>query len=220
VNISTLMLELREPFPPSRISWRVARVMNENGDTAKAHVLAYVDARDVMDRLDYICGIEGWQCRYSHAEGKTVCEIGIKIGSEWVWKADGAGDSDVEAEKGALSDAFKRAAVRWGVARYLYELGNTYAEVSRRPNSKTWYITPEAQKTLEKQLPRGGTLKMEEARAVYTKLDADMRAITNAPQLAEWGQSVREEVLKMPAQWQTDFIADYSAHKASITRAA
>jgi hypothetical protein len=177
-----------------------------------------VDARDVMDRLDYICGIEGWQCRYSHAEGKTVCEIGIRIDSEWVWKADGAGDSDVEAEKGALSDAFKRAAVRWGIARYLYELGNTYAEVTKR--GKTWYITPEAQKTLEKQLPRGGTLKMEDARAVYTKLDTDMKAIGNPTQLAEWGQSVREEVLKLPSQWQTDFIADYTAHKASITRAA
>lgn len=47
---------------------------------------------------------------------------------EWVTKADGAGDSDVEAEKGAISDALKRAAVKWGIGRYLYDLGNIWVD--------------------------------------------------------------------------------------------
>lgn len=50
-----------------------------------------------------------------------VCEIGIFDGdSQWIWKADGADESDIEGTKGALSDSFKRAAVSWGVGRYLY----------------------------------------------------------------------------------------------------
>jgi hypothetical protein len=111
--------KLKEPFPPDRISWRVGSTTK---DKAKGMALAYIDARDVMQRLDDVCGPENWQCDYPHAAIKTVCRIGIKVGDEWVWKANGAGDTDIEGEKGALSDAFKRAAVLWGIGQYLYDL--------------------------------------------------------------------------------------------------
>lgn len=125
--------DLKKPFPPEAISWRVGSTTK---DKSKGMALAYIDARDVQDRLDQVCGIDGWQCRYIPMhDKKTVCEIGIRIeygmtGTfEWIWKSDGAGDSDVEAEKGALSDAFKRAAVRWGIGRYLYDLDSPWVEV-------------------------------------------------------------------------------------------
>src|SRR5690606_21618622 len=119
---------LAAPFPPDRVSWRVG---STTSDKSRGMALAYIDARDVMDRLDEVVGPGNWQCRYPHANGKTVCEIGINVAAgmaqvvdghastveRWVWKADGAGDTDVEAEKGAGSDAFKRAAVRWGIGR-------------------------------------------------------------------------------------------------------
>jgi hypothetical protein len=111
---------LAEAFAPEEIEWRVG---STRADKKKGMALAYLDARAVMDRLDKVCGPAGWQCRYPHANNKTVCDIAIKCGEEWVWKADGAGDTQFEAEKGALSDAFKRAAVRWGIGRYLYDLG-------------------------------------------------------------------------------------------------
>lgn len=113
IKLSNLLLS----FPQSAISWRAQNV-TKTGE--KALALAYIDARDVMERLDEVCGMDGWQCDYPHANGKTICSIGIKCGDEWVYKADGAGDTDVEAEKGAISDAFKRAAVKWGIGRYLY----------------------------------------------------------------------------------------------------
>lgn len=116
------LARLKEPFPREDVQWR-AQTVTKSGD--KALALAYFDARAAMDRLDEVCGPENWQCRYlwSPDAKKTVCEIGIRMDAgDWVWKADGAGDSDVEAEKGALSDAFKRAAVKWGVGRYLYDL--------------------------------------------------------------------------------------------------
>jgi hypothetical protein len=118
--------KLRAPFPPDAVSWRVGSMTK---DKAKGMALAFIDARDVMDRLDDVCGPENWQCRYSHANGKTVCDLGIKYDAEFIWKADGAGDSDVEAEKGALSDAFKRAAVRHGIGRYLYSISSPWVEV-------------------------------------------------------------------------------------------
>jgi hypothetical protein len=122
------LTKLHEPFPADCVSWRVGSVSAEK---KKGKALAYIDARDVMQRLDEIVGPENWQCRYTHAESKTVCEIGIKIGNEWVWKSNGAGDTDIEAEKGAISDAFKRAAVMWGVGRYLYDLPSPWVKVNQ-----------------------------------------------------------------------------------------
>lgn len=119
----TIFDQLKAEFPREAISWRAQTVTK---DGTKAMALAYIDARDVMQRLDDVVGPDGWQCRYPHANGKTVCEIGIRVRDEWIWKADGAGDTDIEAEKGALSDAFKRAAVRWGIGRYLYDLASPW----------------------------------------------------------------------------------------------
>lgn len=130
---------LSAPFAPEMISWRVG---STNADKTKGMALAFIDARDVMTRLDEVCGVGNWQCDYPHANGKTVCRIGIDVSGgdpskveRWVWKADGAGDSDVEAEKGALSDAFKRAAVRWGIGRYLYGLPSPWVEIEQRGRS-------------------------------------------------------------------------------------
>ena len=132
------LAKLKAPFPKDRVSWRAQTLTKDGG---KAMALAYIDARDVMERLDEVCGPENWQKRYSHADKKTVCEIGIKVGGEWVWKADGAGDSDIEAEKGALSDAFKRAAVSWGIGRYLYDLDTPWVPCeSKEFNGKKQFV--------------------------------------------------------------------------------
>lgn len=118
---------LAEPFSPDQISWRVG---STNGDKTKGMALAYLDARDVMDRLDLICGPTGWERRHPHVGGTTTCEIAIWVeGRGWVVKSDGAGDTQVEAEKGSLSDAFKRAAVNWGVGRYLYSLPSPWVAI-------------------------------------------------------------------------------------------
>lgn len=138
----TINLEaLRAPFRPDEVSWRVGPT---TGDKTRGIALAYIDARVVQDRLDEVCGITGWQNRYTQADTKTVCEIGIRIGNEWLWRADGAGDSDMEAAKGALSDAFKRAAVRWGIGRYLYDLDSPWVEIEKRGNS---YVIKDSEKS-------------------------------------------------------------------------
>lgn len=139
--------KLRAPFPPERVSWRVG---STNKEKTKGMALAFIDARDVMQRLDEVCTPAGWQCRYPHANGKTVCEVGIKVGDEWIWKADGAGDTDYEAEKGALSDAFKRAAVRYGVGRYLYDVDAPWVDVE--PAGKSFKIKEHEYRRLRRLL--------------------------------------------------------------------
>lgn len=123
--------KLKEPFPVELVSWRVGatNAKKNNGKATSGIALAYIDARDVMERLDSIVGIENYQVLHPHANGKTSCRIGIKIQDEWIWKENGAGDSAMDADKGAFSDAFKRAAVLWGIGRYLYDVPNVWVDL-------------------------------------------------------------------------------------------
>jgi len=123
---------LKEPFDEKVIHWRVGAT---NGDKTQGIALAYIDARDAMKRLDEVMGIEGWQNRYVMEGKMVVCELSLLINGEWVTKSDGAGETDVEGEKGSLSDAFKRAAVRFGVGRYLYYLPNEWVPIKQAGRS-------------------------------------------------------------------------------------
>jgi hypothetical protein len=137
---------LCEPFAAEEIDWRVG---STTGDKTKGMALAYIDARTVMDRLDNACGPENWQNNYLFGQGSSIiCNLGIRMpGGDWVWKADGAGATDVEAEKGAMSDALKRAAVRFGVGRYLYDLESPW--VALEPAGKSYKLATGERKKLD-----------------------------------------------------------------------
>lgn len=131
---------LARPFDPKRIHWRVGAT---NGDKTKGIALAYIDARDVMRRLDKVVGPMNWECRYPWNDGKRLCcELSIFVGGRWITRSNGAGDTDVEADKGAFSDAFKRAAVLFGIGQYLYSLPNEWVAIQARGRSYTLAQTP------------------------------------------------------------------------------
>lgn len=88
-----------------------------------ANCVAYIDSRDVQDLLDSVIGADKWQDKYSEVKGNLFCSIGILCDETWVWKTDCGTESNVDKQKGEASDAFKRAAVKWGIGRFLYSLG-------------------------------------------------------------------------------------------------
>jgi len=135
-----LLNQLKRPFPPDKVHWRVVSDNIEDkktgklkwGDKPEGTIVAYIDARDVMRRLDELLPMR-WQNRYSHADKEQyICEIGIEIDGEWLWRSNGAGATYVEAEKGGMSDAFKRAAVNWGIGQYLYKIPNVKVVLTQR----------------------------------------------------------------------------------------
>jgi hypothetical protein len=73
-----------------------------------------------MDRLDQVFGVSGWSTEYEWIGNRIVCKLSCEVQGVWVTKSDGADDSNIEGAKGGLSDALKRSAVQWGIARYLY----------------------------------------------------------------------------------------------------
>jgi hypothetical protein len=200
-------------FPRDAISWR-AQSVTKDGD--KAMALAYIDARDVMDRLDSVCGASDWQDRYEFHGSRTVCYLSIRVDGEWITKADGAGDSDVEAEKGAISDALKRAAVKWGIGRYLYALDAPWvpcqsSDWNGKKQWKKWTADPwDFVKGAKPSVPKG------DARPIFSQLERDMRANKTKTDLRVWFTSAATKDLrsKIPSDWDENLrqsMADYAA---------
>lgn len=145
--------ELAAPF--DKVHWRAQSVSNKNPNAPKAMALAFIDARDVMERFDKVCGPAGWQDYFDETPtGRVLCRISLRIEDEWIAKTDGAGSTAVEGDKGGISDAFKRAAVKWGVGRYLYDMPTPWVECELY-NGKFSKWTKAGQEYLDK-LARGG----------------------------------------------------------------
>jgi hypothetical protein len=147
--------KLREPFPASDIEWRIQQSGVKNGK-GWAMALAYVTNRAIQSRLDEVVGAENWKNEYSKApDDGVLCGISIRVNveapltsREWVTKFDGAENTQVEAVKGGLSGAMKRAAVQWGIGRYLYNLESTFVETSDKKVGKfTEYLNVKDPKT-------------------------------------------------------------------------
>lgn len=134
---------LAAPFHRKDIDWRVGRCGKRRGsDEIWATCFAYATNRAIMLRLDDACGVGGWKVEFRHLPGHAtaqddpldvggfLCSLAIKIGDEWVTKEDGCGLTDIEPVKGGLSTAMKRAAVQWGIGRYLYDLPEAFAIIT------------------------------------------------------------------------------------------
>jgi len=121
---------LKQPFSPSDIEWRACRSGVSQGGKPWVMALAYITNRAIMDRLDDVVGPANWRNEYTQAPcGGILCGLSIRANGEWVTKWDGAENTDVEAIKGGLSGSMKRAAVHWGIGRYLYGLTENFAQV-------------------------------------------------------------------------------------------
>src|SRR6516162_1636302 len=120
--MANLCKALAAPFDLKAVKFKPAVV---SGNRAMA--MAFVDARTVQDRLDEVVGVEGWQDDYEVlADGSVVCRLQVWLNGDWLTKVDVGSPSeqpdDGDKRKAAFSDALKRAAVKFGVGRYLYRL--------------------------------------------------------------------------------------------------
>lgn len=136
-RLTELCAKLAEPFPPEELEWRLAQA-GMKGDKIWARALTYITSRALMDRFDNVFGPGNWQSTMQVVDGATLCGIGVKDpeSDEWIWKWDGTGElaksdglSESDAKKGDFSNAFKRCAVQWGAARYLYWIEDSFVTV-------------------------------------------------------------------------------------------
>ena len=130
---------LNAPTPKERINFRVGF---NNKTNTKACMLAYVDARYGMDRLDEAVGKDKWSADYEMVGANLFCIITVNWpDGETTCKMDCGMETEVDAEKGQASDAFKRAAVHYCIGRDLYSMGQYWATLENGYVDRNW--TPE-----------------------------------------------------------------------------
>lgn len=115
------------------------RVQSFSKHKPQATCVAYIDSRDVQDVLDTHCE---WSDRYYEENGMLFCEITIYADGREYKRSDTGTESNTEKEKGHSSDAFKRAAVKFGVGRFLYSKKIQYlkANASKSNSSSNWVV--------------------------------------------------------------------------------
>ena len=121
-HIQALTEALAAPFDPKDVKFKPQTVKNN-----RCLAMAYIDARLIQDRLDTVLGVENWQDRYDIlTDGSVMCRLRIRLGGRWITKSDVGSPSEQpdsgDRLKAAFSDALKRAAVKFGIGRYLYRL--------------------------------------------------------------------------------------------------
>lgn len=138
---------LAKPFHPDDVEWRPQKFV-KNGN---CQVLAYITARGVMNRLDEAVGPANWEMKLEPIDMGSSSKLD-KQGNQTDFKGfvctlilhieDGKGNvktvtrqdvsnlTDFEAIKGGASGAIKRAAVQFGIGRYLYGLGQTWVKTN------------------------------------------------------------------------------------------
>lgn len=111
------------------------RVGQQTKDKSKYSVLLYKTARTDMDILDEVFGVDNWQVDYSMIGQMLFCTISVwsDVRGCWIRKSSNGTESNMEAEKGQASDAYKRAGFMVGIGRELYSAPKIWLDSSISP---------------------------------------------------------------------------------------
>jgi hypothetical protein len=145
---------LREPFPADHVEWR-PQGKCEPGK--RVQLVPYIDARAVQDRLDDVVGPGAWSFELEPiviAGGELKVTRG-RLTLHGVSKDDIGTASTFDPSKGCASDALKRAAVQWGVGRYLYDLPAVWVQLDERGNVPPAKLEQLREALRRRQMPRG-----------------------------------------------------------------
>ncbi len=126
---------LRTPFSSDDIEWKPGATTR---DRKKGLAMPFLTNRAIQDRLDVVCGPANWKNVFRPGPaGGVLCGIAINVTGDpmaprWITKWDGADNTDYQGVKGGLSAAMKRAAVQWGIGRYLYDMPSQWVPLDAR----------------------------------------------------------------------------------------
>jgi len=154
--LDALLAALAAPFDPSLVKFRPGAISG-----SRALAMPYVDARAIQDRLDDVLGPLHWQDEYEFLpdDGCVLCRLRLRLAGEWITKMDVGGPSEQPDEgdrrKAAVSDALKRAAVKFGIGRYLYRLPQTWVDYDpQRKQLRSLPRLPDPSAPVQKSVPR------------------------------------------------------------------
>lgn len=129
---SEIARKLQDPFDAQDVEWRAQQGGISGGGKPWVKVIPYITSRAVQQRLDDVFGPFGWKIEQRETVDTKgyICTISVYDSEkqQWVSKQDGSEKTNIEPLKGGVSGAMKRAAVQWGIGRYLYNMEEAWAE--------------------------------------------------------------------------------------------
>ena len=114
---------LTAPIQPHEVEWRI-----QSKGNGKMTIVPYITNRCVMERFDKAFGAENWTSEFREISNGFLCRLTVTINKREVYREDGASKTNIEPEKGGISDAMKRAAVQFGLGRCLYDYPRVFIE--------------------------------------------------------------------------------------------
>lgn len=154
-----ILRELRRPFPPEAVNWKIQA--NPKSPDKSALCVAFIDSRLVSERLNAVCPDE-WEDTYhgiahSGDEAKAVrCRLKVAgmVREDVGLLPPGVDEVRI---KGGYSDAFKRAAVKFGIGVSIYAVPQQW--IGSGEGLKSWpkgdgygyALTPQALQVLQQR---------------------------------------------------------------------
>ena len=218
-----ILAELSKPLPESAISWK-AGIKSE--DKTQAQAIPYIKAPVVQDLLDKVLGPANWKPEYVevHSNGVLLavrCILSIFVEGQWVGKSDAApvllpqGSHGLEmAVKGAYSDALKRAAVHWGVMRYMYAYRPEWVEID--PERGRLLVVPPLSAEF---LPEGAQVQSKAPNAQRERTPEQPRELPKPPSATAEAAVAQPQAEQNPAAAPTEPVKDAAASQAPATDA-
>lgn len=142
-TVRHLVEELEVPFETSVIEWRIT---NTAHDAKRGQIVPYADPRAYTDRLNALFTPAGWTRKYTvntsaNFERATDKKIVVKVFVTCELTIFGLGSHSATGEEfgdsqyaltAAESQSFKRAAVCFGLGRYLYYFTGMWVDLDER----------------------------------------------------------------------------------------
>jgi len=133
-------------------------------------------------------GPGNWKDHYEMIGNHCVlCTLSLRIDDEWVSKQDvseidsNRDSTDKNAFKGAVSDALKRAAVKWGIGRFLYDYDAQWVTLENGKLPRTLSLPEEflidEEKSKKNVAAKKATTTKEDKPSVATILTASEKEI-------------------------------------------
>ena len=126
-DLADALLHLRRPFTAEAVKFKVQTAWQGGG-----MVVAYIDARLVIERLNAVVG-GNWTARYEPAgTGLMWCHLNV-FGMTRSDIGAGQGAQGAMQTKATVSDALKRAAVHFGVGVSVYAMSRAVLDANTSP---------------------------------------------------------------------------------------
>ncbi len=214
------MKSLQAPFSLEVVGFKPQTV---NAAKTSALIATFIDARAVVSRLDEVFPL-AWEDTYIPVENDAKlltleCSLTVHLPDGRTITRRDVGESGntgamASRWKSATSDAFKRAAVKFGIGAYLYGLENTWVEVKEA--GKSVKLTDKGLKTAETAylravkalgLTEGGERSQGQLGEPEAAAEAEVQATQEARLSKPRAEAMHREVGKLGVTKQYDFAA-------------